>query len=90
MSAQDAPNASTRTWKALFLGVLFFISVFLLYDFAAAAGNAPSMRSRWFGTIPAGVQDLEPSVIQHGIEARLVWNKGSVPTTRLLRHAPGM
>jgi hypothetical protein len=90
MSTQNDSNASARTWRNLFFGLLFVTSVFLLYDFAAAAGNVSSMRSRLFGTIPADVENIGPSVIQHGIDARLVWSKGSVPPTRLLRHAPGM
>jgi len=88
MSLQPDPNAATRTWKNAFFVLLFFASIFLLYDFATADGHASFIRSRLLDGISAEV-GFGSSVIEHGIDARLVWSKGSVPPTRLLRHAPG-
>lgn len=31
----------------------------------------------------------EPSLIEHGLDGRLVWNSLAVPETRFIRHAPG-
>ena len=90
MSPQSVPDVSTRAWKNAFLVLLLFSSVFLLYDFATAAGHVSSIRSRLMKEASVSVESPEPSVVEHGIDARLVWNKGSVPPTRLLRHAPGM
>lgn len=77
-------------WKNLSLGALAFTSLYLLYQFTSAGDHVSSMSSRLMDTVASSVIWGDAPIIEEGIDGRLVWSKGGVPPTRLLRHAAGM
>lgn len=76
MASNDGSKSSTRTWKTVSLTVLACTSIYLLYQFTSAAEHVSSMSSRLLDSVSSKVNWGEPSIIEEGIDARLVWDKG--------------
>jgi hypothetical protein len=82
-------SCRTRT-KTLALAAVVGGAIFLLYHFRGE--HASTLRSHFFGVAsPFLAHDTlaEPTLVEHGLDARLVWNGGKIPETRILRRAPG-
>lgn len=92
MASHSGASAPSKNWKNVSLATLACTSFFLLYQFTNAAQHVTDFGSRIVQSVYPATSDydsIDASLIEHGIDARLTWESGPVPATRLLRHAPG-
>lgn len=77
-------------WKNLSLAALAFTSIYLLYQFTSASDHVSAMSTRLMDSVSSSHMIWgDAPLIEEGIDGRLVWTKGSVPPTRILRQAAG-
>src|SRR5688500_3270898 len=82
------PQARSR--RPLLFGALAAVTLYTLYHLSSTE-SAQSIRSTLLST-PSSTSstfDLPVPPLEHGVDARLEWDNGPVPQTRIVRQANG-